>query len=184
MTSSEPGGFLHPDSTNLQPLSTTSLPNAISLLPQPRLRPLKSGGSKESSFIEYVDRKVLEISRRYEKRYNADLEDKTTPGFEVSGYENFGEVATDLEGVLDVVWMSGTRMISDSKSALPSPTDTSSSIAPDSLSAHHCTQHMHIFVIFLIPASTNVPIIEQARRGLFFPIAGAECGIGPESAGV
>ncbi|MCJ1224727.1 hypothetical protein MMC12_001372 [Toensbergia leucococca] len=108
MTSSEPGGFLHPDSTNLQPLSTTSLPNAISLLPQPRLRPLKSGGSKESSFIEYVDRKVLEISRRYEKRYNADLEDKTTPGFEVSGYENFGEVATDLEGVLDVVWMSGT----------------------------------------------------------------------------
>lgn len=78
-------------------------------LPHPRFTPLKPGSSKESSFIDYVDRKLLGISRRYEKRYNADFEDEATSGIEGRGYESFAELAKDLEGVIDVVWVSGTR---------------------------------------------------------------------------
>jgi hypothetical protein len=78
-------------------------------LPHPRSTPLKPGSSKESSFIDYIDRKLLGISRRYEKRYNADFEDEATSGTEGRGYESFAELAKDLEGVIDVVWLSGTR---------------------------------------------------------------------------
>lgn len=51
----------------------------------------------------------MQISRRYEKRFNADMEDSAAPKDEGSGYENFGEIARDLERVVDVVWVSGTR---------------------------------------------------------------------------
>ena len=59
-----------------------------------------------------MDRKLLGISRRYEKRYNADFEDEAMSGIEGKGYESFGELATDLASVIDVVWVSGTRMAS------------------------------------------------------------------------
>ena len=79
-----------------------------SILPYTRSHPLKPGSSKESSFIDYVDRQFLEISRRYEKRYNDGLEEKEQLPKD-HGYESFGEVAKDLESVVDVVWVSGTR---------------------------------------------------------------------------
>ena len=110
MASSPPesGGFLHltiptpPESTVTSPsVSSSSLPCA-------RSHPLKPGTSKESSFIVYVDRKLLEISRRYEKRYNDGLEDQSI-SLENRGYESFGDVAKDLENVVDIVWVSGTR---------------------------------------------------------------------------
>lgn len=103
-----PGGFLQPilPSPPASPVSSPSAGNTI--LPQPRSTPLKPGSAKESSFIDYVDRKLLGISRRYEKRFNAGFEDDETS--EGRGYESYGELARDLEGVIDVVWMSGTRM--------------------------------------------------------------------------
>lgn len=108
-SSPEPGGFLLPTLPSPPASSTTTASVSASSLPQPRARPLKPGSSKESSFIDYVDRKLLQISRRYEKRFNADMEDSAAPKDEGSGYENFGEVARDLERVVDVVWVSGTR---------------------------------------------------------------------------
>lgn len=78
-------------------------------MPRPRSTPLKPGSAKESSVIDYVDRKLLEISRRYEKRFNADFEDEATSGIQGRGYESYGELARDLERVIDVVWVSGTR---------------------------------------------------------------------------
>ncbi|MCJ1353046.1 MAG: hypothetical protein MMC33_003030 [Icmadophila ericetorum] len=91
----EPGGFLLTLPT--PPASTISSPgpHLAPTLPVPRNQPLKSGSSKESSFIAYVDRKLLDISRDYEKRFDG-------------GYEGFGACAKDLEGVVDVVWVSGT----------------------------------------------------------------------------
>lgn len=77
-------------------------------MPRPRSTPLKPGSAKESSVIDYVDRKLLEISRRYEKRFNADFEDEATSGIQGRGYESYGELARDLERVIDVVWVSGT----------------------------------------------------------------------------
>jgi len=111
MTStSEPGGFLHPTLPSPPPSSATSISIAPSALPPPRHTPLKPGSGKESSFIDYVDRKLLGISRRYEKRFNADLEDENTSDIEGQGYKSFGEMAKDLENVVDVIWISGTRM--------------------------------------------------------------------------
>lgn len=57
-----------------------------------------------------MDTKLLAISRRYEKRYNADFEDVPSSDFEGRGYESFEELANDMEGVIDVVWVSNTRM--------------------------------------------------------------------------
>lgn len=104
-----PGGFLHPTLPSAPRSSDSPPPTISSLLPKTRSNPLKPGSAKESSFIDYVDRKLLGISRRYEKRFNADVEDDVTSGVEGIGYESFGEVATELERVIDVVWVSGTR---------------------------------------------------------------------------
>jgi len=88
-------------------------------LPQPRSTPLKPGSPKESSFIDYVDRKLLAVSRRYEKRFINDIEDEGQSG-KGRGYEDFGELAKDLEGVIDIIWVSGTRMENQCKDHCPS----------------------------------------------------------------
>ena len=103
-----PGGFLQPTLPSPPASSINSPPSGNPILPQPRSTPLKPGSAKESGFIDYVDRKLLGISRRYEKRFNADFEDDVAS--EGRGYESYGELARDLEGVINVVWVSSTRM--------------------------------------------------------------------------
>lgn len=104
----EPGGFLPPVLPS-PPIFTVSSPSTNTLLPHPRSNPLKPGSAKETNFIDYVDQKLLGISRRYEKRFNANLEDERSSDLEGRGYEDFGEVAKDLEVLADVIWISGTR---------------------------------------------------------------------------
>ncbi len=112
MTSTtEPGGFLQPVLPSPPNSSVTSPSNSTTALPQPRHSPLKPGSAKESTFIDYVDRKFLAISRRYEKRFNIGLERSGVSDPEGRGYESFAETAKDLELVQDVVWVSGTRTI-------------------------------------------------------------------------
>ena len=104
-----PGGFLHETLPSL-PLSTiTSSSIALSALPSPRAYPLKPGSPKESSFIEYVDRRLLDISGRYEIRFNLDAEPDDERISKSRGYGSFTELATDLDGVVDIIWVSGTR---------------------------------------------------------------------------
>ena len=104
----ESGGFLH--LTLPSPAPTTPTPSsATSTLPSQRSRPLKAGGTKEGALIQYVDSKLLQVSGRYEKRYGRDAKGRMPLGIE-PGYESFGEVAKDLESILDVIWVSGTRM--------------------------------------------------------------------------
>ncbi|KAK4690179.1 hypothetical protein P7C71_g6542, partial [Lecanoromycetidae sp. Uapishka_2] len=107
-STSEPGGFLQPDLPSPPPSSATSISTVTSVLPSPRHTPLKPGSGKESSFIDYVDKKLLGISRRYEKRFNKDLEEEKTSDVEGRGYTSFGELAKDLENIVNVVWVSGT----------------------------------------------------------------------------
>lgn len=106
-----PGGFLHPILPSSPALSVTSPPNPTTALPQPRHSPLRSGSAKESTFIDYVDQRLLAISRRYEKRFNIGLEGDDVSDPEGRGYESFAEAAKDLESVQDVIWVSGTRTI-------------------------------------------------------------------------
>lgn len=109
-SSSEAGGFFHPTLPS-PPLSAVASPSAApSVLPLPRARPLQPGSTKESNFIEYVDRKLLEISGQYENRHKINSQDGLEPGFKSKGYKNFNELATDLENLIDIIWVSGTRM--------------------------------------------------------------------------
>ncbi len=114
-----PGGFLQPTLPSPPPSSSHSSSNAPKILPQPRSTPLKAGSSKESSFIDYVDRKLLAVSRRYEKRFNTDFEEDDQLNVTGRGYEDFGELAKDLEAVIDVVWVSGTRKKNHSNEHCP-----------------------------------------------------------------
>lgn len=111
-----PGGFI-PTTLPSPPPSTITSPrqNPSTLLPHPRAHPLKSGSAKESGLISFVDQGILNVARRYAKRFSARLEDgPVEPGVDADaaaglGYEEFGEVARDLEELVDVVWVSGTR---------------------------------------------------------------------------
>ncbi|PCG95750.1 Hypothetical protein PENO1_071870 [Penicillium occitanis (nom. inval.)] len=80
------------------------------------MHPLKPGGAKESSLINYVDGKILRINRRHAKKFSsviddqndADGGDKDKDEEQAKGYESFKEVVKDIEEVIDVVWVSGT----------------------------------------------------------------------------
>ncbi|CAE7219162.1 hypothetical protein PTNB85_10043 [Pyrenophora teres f. teres] len=81
----------------------------VSPLPQPRKHPLKPGGPRESDLIRYLDHGVNSIQKRVDNR---TTNRKPRPGpSEVEGYKAFWEVAKDLDGLVDVVWVSGSRML-------------------------------------------------------------------------
>jgi hypothetical protein len=81
------------------------------------MHPLKPGGVKESSLINYVDGKILRINRRHAKKLSSVIDDQNDAGSgdqdkdeeQAKGYESFKEVVKDIEEVIDVVWVSGTR---------------------------------------------------------------------------
>lgn len=89
-----------------------SSPSAVrAILPHPRSKPLKKGSPKESDFINYVEQKLLAISRRYGNRFSAALGEEENPDIEGRGYKGLEEELRDLDAVIDVVWISGTRKI-------------------------------------------------------------------------
>ncbi len=124
----QPGGFFSTNNTApfSPPPSSVSSSLANSTLPHPRARPLRLGSSKESGFINYVDRGILNVNRRFTKKFSGGeggdggVEKDGCGGKEngvgggkdkeVKGYVSFREVGRDLEGLVDVVWVSGTRM--------------------------------------------------------------------------
>ncbi len=52
----------------------------------------------------YVEETLLNISRRYVKKFSGPDPDNA-----VVGYATFTEAAKDLEEVVDMLWRSGTR---------------------------------------------------------------------------
>jgi len=103
MSSPPPGGFLQAGVLSPPPSSMTSS-LAPAALPHPRHHPLKPGGPKESAFIRYVDQRILQVQRRFAKRGSAD-----PSAHDVKGYKSFSEAGKDMEEILDIVWVSGTR---------------------------------------------------------------------------
>ena len=100
----EAGGFFQPTLPSPPP-STPSVP--ASLLPRPRATALKAGSSKESATRNYIDGKLLEISGRYERRFETSETSHTQAG--AAGYKSFADLARDLDTVIDIIWVSGTR---------------------------------------------------------------------------
>lgn len=108
---SKDGGFLPQELSSFSSPPLIASSNTATHLPRSRSNPLKPGSSKESNFIMYIDQKLLEVSRRYEKRFNIGFEGESALTNDDLGYENFDQVARELENVVDVVWVSGTRML-------------------------------------------------------------------------
>ncbi|KAF2732683.1 hypothetical protein EJ04DRAFT_513737 [Polyplosphaeria fusca] len=73
-------------------------------LPTPRQKPLNPGGTRETELITYLDHNMVSINHRFATR----LSTTTSPSAD-KGYRNFGEAAKDIEDLIDVVWVSGSR---------------------------------------------------------------------------
>ncbi|OSS52838.1 hypothetical protein B5807_01964 [Epicoccum nigrum] len=88
------------------PASSAAASQHASPLPQPRRRPLPPGGTKETSLISYLDHGLNQIQKRVDNRATH----RKTPALvgQEEGYRAFWEVAKDLDGLVDVVWVSGS----------------------------------------------------------------------------
>ncbi|XPS79864.1 hypothetical protein M3J09_011835 [Ascochyta lentis] len=88
------------------PTSSIATSQHPSPLPQPRRHPLQPGGTKESELIRYLDHGVNRIQKRVDNR----ITNRKTPALlgQEEGYRAFWEVAEDLDGLVDVVWVSGS----------------------------------------------------------------------------
>ncbi|KAL4961218.1 general transcription factor IIH subunit TFB6 family [Aspergillus stella-maris] len=133
-TSTTGGGFMQPP---LSPAPSTSTVTP-SILPKQRSHPLRAGSMKETAVINHVDKKILAINRRHAKKFSSVYEGlgvggqsqgqgqvqvqvQRQSGIGIAhtgnetkdvegerGYESFKEVAKDVEGIIDVLWVSGT----------------------------------------------------------------------------
>ncbi|QIW97037.1 hypothetical protein AMS68_002555 [Peltaster fructicola] len=102
------GGFI------LSPPLSVSSSQAHASLPRPRDSPLRPGGSKESTFIRYVDQQILHVQRRFAKRTTPDAKgvpvekDAAAVWDNIQGYTSMREVCKELEELVGTVWISGT----------------------------------------------------------------------------
>lgn len=72
---------------------------------------------KETTVINHLDKSILAVNRRHAKKFssayegaNAQAQGQTQQGQgSERGYESFKELVRDVEGLVDVVWVSGTR---------------------------------------------------------------------------
>jgi hypothetical protein len=69
---------------------------------------LRPGGPKESELIRYLDHSINAIQKRVDNR-TTNRRVQPAPG-EEEGYGAFADVARDLDALVDVVWVSGSRM--------------------------------------------------------------------------
>ena len=76
-----------------------------SILPTPRRHPLPPSSPKEISVIHYVDEALLRVYRRYGSRFTKPEAARD----DAPGYTNIEQVITDLDPLLNVVWVSNTR---------------------------------------------------------------------------
>ena len=110
MDAMDTGGFLSPPPSSMASASTAT----SSALPHPRATPLRPGSSKESTFIRYVDERLLRVQRRFAKRTTPSAtgdeieKDATLIWDDVQGYRSMREACKDVEDLMGVVWVSGT----------------------------------------------------------------------------
>lgn len=78
------------------------------ILPPPRSSgPLKPGSPSESNLIIYLDDQLLQISRKYAKKCHE------------GGYTTIEAIVEDLERLVDILWVSSTRLSPSSASGEP-----------------------------------------------------------------
>jgi hypothetical protein len=100
-------GLISPPASAASPSSSRLGSSATnSVLPATRQHPLRPGSEKEISLINYIDSKMLRISRRYGKKYT----ESESSHDDAPGYMSMQEVVADIDPLVDVAWVSGTRM--------------------------------------------------------------------------
>ncbi|KAG5288739.1 DMC1-like protein [Histoplasma capsulatum G186AR] len=101
------GGFIASSLPSPPASSVNSNSTVTPSLPQQRKQSLRPGSAKEMTVINFVDSHIIAINRRHAKKFSsAFAEDECEAD---RGYENFREVAKDMETIVDVLWVSGTR---------------------------------------------------------------------------
>lgn len=98
------GGFVVPSLPSPAP-SATSI-RSVSGLPHPRGHALRPGSAKEDKVRNFVSQRMLHISRRFVKKSGL-----AAPGDDVVGYKSMAELCKDAEGLIDIIWLSGTRKL-------------------------------------------------------------------------
>ncbi|PGH06243.1 ribosomal RNA-processing protein 7 [Blastomyces parvus] len=100
------GGFI-PASLPSPPASSVYSTSTVAPnLPQQRKQALRPGSAKETTVINFVDSHILAINRRHAKKFSSAFAADESEADR--GYENFREVAKDIEAIVDVLWVSGT----------------------------------------------------------------------------
>jgi hypothetical protein len=93
------------------PASSVAPSHHPSPLPRPRKHALKPGGPKEGELIRYLDASVNKIQKRCDDRFkNRDTYTQGVGGGagQVDAYKNFEQAAKDMDGLVDVIWVSGS----------------------------------------------------------------------------
>ncbi|KAK6522544.1 hypothetical protein TWF281_001985 [Arthrobotrys megalospora] len=122
------GGFIPPSTYLPSPApsnysSTASRSSGV--LPNQRSTPLKSGSLPETKFINYVDNALLEIARKFTKKFPSEEEKSeaaranhgsggstpTPSGGVIVGYSDVEPLIEDLEKLIGLVWVSGTASL-------------------------------------------------------------------------
>ncbi|EEH18842.1 hypothetical protein PABG_01161 [Paracoccidioides brasiliensis Pb03] len=101
------GGFMPRSLPSPPPSSAYSTSAIATNLPRQRRLSLRPGCAKETAVINFVDSHILSINRRHAKKFSSAFTDKDETEAE-RGYENFREVAKDIEAIVDVLWVSAT----------------------------------------------------------------------------
>ncbi|RDA84722.1 hypothetical protein CP532_5237 [Ophiocordyceps camponoti-leonardi (nom. inval.)] len=99
------GGFFPSNGLPSPAASAVSTRSAASL-PHPRGKALRPGSSKEDMIRRFAEQRLLNVSRRYVKKFGgADSTDS------VVGFANFAEVCHELDSLVNVLWLSGTPFL-------------------------------------------------------------------------
>lgn len=119
-----------------------------SSLPTPRQHALRAGSEKEIALINYLDGKMLRMSRRYGKKFTEPENESSRD--DAPGYTNMDQVVADLDPLVDVAWVSGTRKCFIQRSKPESWLFASqTSRSPSQRSRPWCQQLLVIYVISL-----------------------------------
>ncbi|KAK6345005.1 hypothetical protein TWF718_006947 [Orbilia javanica] len=119
---SQPGGFI-PSTTYLPSPAPSNYSSTASrssnVLPSQRSTPLKPGSKRESALRNYLDDALLQISRKFTKKFpteeeksevaKAKSEMSVTGGKEpILGYSDVEPLIEDLEKLIELLWFSRT----------------------------------------------------------------------------
>ncbi|RVD86760.1 uncharacterized protein DFL_005021 [Arthrobotrys flagrans] len=118
----QPGGFIPPSTYLPSPAPSnysSTASRSSNVLPNQRSTPLKSGSKRESALMNYLDDALLQISRKFTKKFPTEEEksevakaksEMSTTGGEglILGYSDVEPLIEDLEKLIGLVWVSGT----------------------------------------------------------------------------